>query len=680
MQLPDTSNTFNTRNKPPQPKPRAALMRALWVLPLILSLGFVGVVMALLERSDAFDRESLQQTMIADALSLEAQLRTRLESENEQLQLLLPDIISAKISPSNFSATPQFNAGLQRFWQSITWLDAQNQVLVHLPPQSMPPALNAKSADDARGLSAHIRVPISLDKTKITALTQNLIVRYSPRALLQQQTPWWLARKYEVRLLDSNDQEIATTYDSLKDNDSPKKPYNRASSGIIKASKNRPSYRLSFETAIPDAFLELTVRQPLLPWYQALPLILMAGFLLLIAIATWMLRRQMLEVARAERAWRTEAAWRSAMEDSVVVGLRARDLDGRMVYVNRTLEEMVGWSAAELVGKLPPMPYWPPNEMEETMQRHLRNMAGGAPREGYQANWRHRDGRNLVVMIFETPLVDASGKQIGWMGSILDVTERRQLEEREAQRIQTMQYHARLTMLGEVASTLAHELNQPLMAISSYNTGVINTLKRNGFDDAVVLGALERLGQQSANAGRIVQRIRAFLTRRTPQREHVNLSEVIAAAEALLKREMQDKKINLSIEAAANLPALNIDAVLIEQVIINLLRNAADAFSEAHTDKKIALEVSVAAPQWVRVTVSDNGPGLNGRTLEQLAAPFYSTKAEGMGMGLAICRSIIEAHGGAFEAAEVIKSFAKTGAKFSFSLPIAGLNDSAEEN
>ncbi len=660
------------RNQLPQPSQRAALLRALWVLPLLLSLGFVGVVMVLLERSDATDRDILQQTMIADALSLEVQLRTRLESENEQLQLLASSVAAATMTPDSFAVNKDVTAGLQRFWQSISWLDAQNRVVAHLPPQAEKPMLNPKGLAkglqpnnlESRGLSSHLLAPLNA-----TRAGGNLIVRYSPAALLQQQTPWWLARKYELRLLDSSDQEIASTRDTVGGTF----PVGTLTNTV------RPRYRLSFETAIPDAFLELTVRQPLPPWYQALPLLLMAGFLLLIVIATWMLRRQMREVAHAESAWRTEAAWRSAMEDSVVVGLRARDLEGRMVYVNRTLEEMVGWSSSELVGSLPPMPYWPPNEMEETMQRHLRNMAGGAPREGYQANWRHRDGRNLVVMIFETPLVDASGKQIGWMGSILDITERRQLEEREQQRIQTMQYHARLTMLGEVASTLAHELNQPLMAISSYNAGVINTLKRNGFDDAVVLAALERLGQQSANAGRIVQRIRAFLTRRTPQRESVNLAEVISAAEVLLKREMQDKKISLQIALPAALPPLNIDAVLIEQVIINLLRNAADAFMAESLDKRIALEVSVVAPQWVRIAVSDNGPGLDGRTLEQLAAPFYSTKAEGMGMGLAICRSIIEAHGGAFEAADVLKSFANTGAKFSFSLPVASDIEAAEE-
>ncbi len=646
--------------------PLSPLLRALWVLPLILSLGFVGVVMSLLSRSDAADRDILQQTMIADALSLEAQLRARLDAENEQLQLIIPAISNASATPDSFATNKDVTAGLQRFWQSITWLDAQNRVVAHLPPQARLPIFNQKSVSPTNqdaGLSSHLSVPLLQPRAG-----SNLVVRYSAAVLLQQQTPWWLARKYELRLLDSNDQEIASTRDA---------------SAVVPVAysinKARPRYRLSFETAIPDAFLELTVRQPLLPWYQALPLILMAGFLLLIAIATWMLRRQMHEVERAERAWRTEAAWRSAMENSVVVGLRARDLEGRMVYVNRTLEEMVGWSAAELVGKLPPMPYWPPNEMEETMQRHLRNMAGGAPREGYQANWRHRDGRNLVVMIFETPLVDASGTQIGWMGSILDVTERLQMEEREAQRIQTMQYHARLTMLGEIASTLAHELNQPLMAISSYNTGVINTLKKNGFDDAVVLAALERLGQQSANAGRIVQRIRVFLTRREPQREQVNLSEVLAAAESLLKREMQDKKIMLQVHVAEKLPALNIDAVLIEQVIINLLRNAADAFAATATDKRIVVDVELATQKWVRIAVSDNGPGLDGRTLEQLAAPFYSTKTEGMGMGLAICRSIIEAHGGAFEAAEVATNFADTGAKFSFSLTVAATTQTAED-
>src|SRR5205823_4835029 len=163
----------------------------------------------------------------------------------------------------------------------------------------------------------------------------------------------------------------------------------------------------------------------------------------LISAATWLLKRQVAEVTRAESQWRTEAAWRRAMEDSLTVALRARDTEGRLVYVNRAFCDLVGLPAETLLGRLPPMPYWPPDAMA---------------------------------------------------------------------------HQARLTMLGEIASTLAHELNQPLTAIASYNAGVVNSLKRAGVDHAVVYGALQRLGEQAAQAGAVVQRIREFLTRRGPQR------------------------------------------------------------------------------------------------------------------------------------------------------------------
>ena len=316
---------------------------------------------------------------------------------------------------------------------------------------------------------------------------------------------------------------------------------------------------------------------------------------------------------------------------------------------------------------LPPMPYWPPDALDEVKQRSDRNLAGQAPREGYEARWRHRSGREIDVLVFETPLVDAGGRQIGWLGTILDITERKRLAEREQRQLEALAQTARLTMLGEVASTLAHELNQPLTAIASYNTGVMNSLQRLGLDDPLVLGALQRLGEQAAQAGRVVQRIRHFLTRHEPQIEACALNPVLQAALGLLAKELTQREVQVELALAADLPAVRADAVLIEQVVINLLRNAADALREQPGARRIVLTSWASAEDGcVWVSVRDNGPGLQGRSAETLFAPFYSTKAEGMGMGLAICRSIIEAHHGVLSAEPAPDG----GACFRFSLPV----------
>jgi two-component system sensor histidine kinase DctS len=234
-----------------------------------------------------------------------------------------------------------------------------------------------------------------------------------------------------------------------------------------------------------------------------------------------------------------------------------------------------------------------------------------------------------------------------------------------------MAHHARLTMLGEIASTLAHELNQPLTAISSYNAGVLNSLQRADASapiEPAVLRALQRLGEQAAHAGRIVQRIRQFLTRREPQLEACSLNHIVEGAAALLKREFDHRGVQLTLALDAALPVVVADAVLIEQVVINLLRNASDALTErADGDRRIEASTRRTPDlRFVRIDVRDNGPGLQGRRIEALCAPFYSTKAEGMGMGLAICRSILEAHQGALDAAESPGG----GAWFSMTLPV----------
>jgi two-component system, LuxR family, sensor histidine kinase DctS len=190
---------------------------------------------------------------------------------------------------------------------------------------------------------------------------------------------------------------------------------------------------------------------------------------------------------------------------------------------------------------------------------------------------------------------------------------------------------------------------------------------------------LQSLGEQAGHAGRIVHRIREFLTRRTPERESCDLNLVTRNAIALMARELQRRGVTIAFDAAPNLQPIFADAVLIEQVLINLIRNASDALvddsnvSKHSKDnatlyvKKIHIQLWHASEKFIRIDVTDNASGLDGKTIETLCQPFLTTKADGMGMGLAICRSIIEAHQGAFDAVDV----AGGGACFSLSLPYA---------
>jgi two-component system sensor histidine kinase DctS len=182
-----------------------------------------------------------------------------------------------------------------------------------------------------------------------------------------------------------------------------------------------------------------------------------------------------------------------------------------------------------------------------------------------------------------------------------------------------------------------------------------------------VLRALRRLGEQAAHAGAIVQRIRDFLTRREPELEPCDINAVVRGAVALLRRDLDRARVTVTLRLDLPARTIVVDSVLVEQVVVNLVRNAADALGERAGERRIEVATSLSADaRFVRIDVTDNGPGLSGRTIEQLCAPFYSTKPDGMGMGLAICRSIIEAHHGVFDAGEAFGG----GARFSLTLPV----------
>ncbi|MBI2731915.1 MAG: PAS domain S-box protein, partial [Aquabacterium sp.] len=595
---------------PPRPRfhllgSRLALMPSLWAWPLVLSILLVSGVMIWLQSKEVSDREAQRAEMISDALSLEAQITSRLDEETNKLRALADVIQSTSLSQDAFARHPLVLDGLRRFWVSLTWLGDDGRIMAHVPDDAMPAHDKARNIGDEGGMAGHLSVSLTGRNEHLGGM---LVARYSAGALLRQKVPWWLAAKYDIRLVDESDGVIASTVEG------PRHP-------------TQPWYRVSMAPSLPDAWLELSSHERITPWWRSMPMVLMSGFVVLLGIASVMLRKQMQSVSRAEEAWRTEAAWRSAMEDSLAVGIRARDMQGRLVYVNKTMADMVGYQPDELIGLMPPMPYWVPHELEQSMSRHLRNMAGKAPREGYESRWQHRDGSEVDVMVFEAPLVDAKGVQIGWMASVLNVTERKRLEERERKQMETMSHHARLTMLGEVASTLAHELNQPLSAIASYNAGLLNALGSRGDMDPQIVMALQRMGEQAAHAGRIVKRIREFLTRREPRREHCNIMAVIESGVSLLRRDLSRHDVQVSIHSEPNVPEVVADPVLIEQVVINLVRNASDALVGQAGERRILISAAQAG-RFVRVSVTDNGPGLQGQRGDRLFAPFYSTKAE----------------------------------------------------
>lgn len=613
--------------------------RWLWVAPLLLSVAFTALVVLWAQDNDKLEREVARRSMVADTLSLDAQLTGRMETEATRLRSAAVHLPPAGPDADRQLANlPEIAAGLDRRWLSVLWLDVNNRIVGEARRDQRPGGLRLASGE---GITLHLVAPTSDARRPQTG---QLIARYDPADLIKSKDFWWLAAQYEVQLLGSQDQVIVST-----------------------ESAGRPALGESYEMAfiaIPDTRLRLTLRARQPPWFTTLPVVLMVGFLALITAATLLLRRQINQVARAESAWRTEAAWRQSLEESALVGLRARDLDGHLLFANRTFCDMVGYSLEELIAQGPASNTPVPNQSGIAVQR--------AKREGFETRWRHRDGHFFDVMVFESPLVDGLGQQVGWMASIVDVTERKRLEELERRQREVLANHARLSTLGEVASTLAHELNQPLTSIVSYSAGIARALQRRPDADPDLVAAAQALSRHATQAGGIVHRIRARLARRELVLEACDINPLVAAAVTLLQREIRRAGVEVTLELTPGLPAVRVDRIGIEQVISNLLRNACDVMTGPNPGKKLLVRTGLCVEPpldsvlgWIAVDISDQGPGLGGRDMETLTEPFFSTKQEGTGLGLAICRSILESHGGVLHAQDVPGG----GAQFSFFLP-----------
>jgi two-component system sensor histidine kinase DctS len=232
------------------------------------------------------------------------------------------------------------------------------------------------------------------------------------------------------------------------------------------------------------------------------------------------------------------------------------------------------------------------------------------------------------------------------------------------QQMEKLQFTARLVTMGEMASSLAHELNQPLSAIASYNTGCLNTLRSGNGDPAQLLEAVEKVGVQAQRAGRIIKGIHEFVRKSEPQRAPCNLNAVVEEAVGFLQPEARKRGVQLELRLDPDLPPVMADRVMLEQVVMNLAKNAVEAMG-ASERRELTVTTSGGGDGQARVSVADTGPGVPPALRDKLFAPFFTTKAEGMGMGLNICRSIVEFHRGRLW----IEPNPGGGSIFSFTLP-----------
>ena len=367
-----------------------------------------------------------------------------------------------------------------------------------------------------------------------------------------------------------------------------------------------------------------------------------------------MLARDTRRRLRAESDLADALAFRKAMEDSLVTGLRARDNEGHITYVNPAFCEMVGFTPQELLGHGMPAPYWPPESIDEYGKRQALRLAGNAPpREGVESVFMHKNGERFPVLIFEAPLINAQGQQTGWMSAVLDIREQRRVEELSRTSQERLQATARLATVGEMASLLSHELNQPLAAISSYASG-----SRNLIDDATLPGelagqlsqAIERIAQQAERAGKVIKSVHDFVRRRDQAREAVAPQTLLDNVMPLVSLQARKLGVQVHVDCPPGLPQVLCDRTMVEQVLLNLARNGMQAMANQAEIKRLSLSVQQAASnatsRWLVFRVADSGPGISDEVAQQLFTPFFTTKAEGMGLGLSLCRTVVEQHGG----------------------------------
>ncbi|MEM6756873.1 MAG: PAS domain-containing protein [Planctomycetota bacterium] len=367
---------------------------------------------------------------------------------------------------------------------------------------------------------------------------------------------------------------------------------------------------------------------------------------------------------RVEEQFKLVSAAIEQVTEFVVITDADIDAPGpRILFANGAFYEMTGYTPEEVIGESPRI-LQGPNTDRATLDRLRSALRRGESFTAETVNYR-KDGREYVVAWHIAPVRGADGEITNWVSIQRDVTEQRRLEEVGRQRDTEMAHAARLATLGEMASGIAHEVNQPLAAIANYASGCLRRLDDGETDVMTLRTALAAIERQASRSGEVIRRVRAFASRREQQRERIAVGEMVGSVLTLIEADARRLGARVVVEGVERCGTAWVDRIHVEQVLLNLIRNAFDAFDGLEPARRVVDVRAVVEGSSVRIDVVDRGRGFDTAAADRLFEPFFSTKRSGMGMGLNISESLLQALGGRIEG----RRNAGPGATFSIWLP-----------